>query len=130
MNKTKERPTSQPITVNIDKLSAMLSCGHATARKIGEQAGAKIVIGRRVLYSVEKVKIAKLNQILTGYYHYYGITDNTESITAFRYNIMRSLFYCLNRRSQKKSYNWVEFLNMLDNSYPLVRPRIYVNIYE
>ena len=27
--------------------------------------------------------IAKLNQILTGYYHYYGITDNTESITAF-----------------------------------------------
>ena len=55
--------------------------------------------------------IAKLNQILTGYYHYYGITDNTESITAFRYNIMRSLFYCLNRRSQKKSYNWVEFLN-------------------
>nr|WP_288867538.1 hypothetical protein [uncultured Blautia sp.] len=26
MNKTKERPTSQPITVNIDKLSAMLSC--------------------------------------------------------------------------------------------------------
>ena len=56
MNKTKERPTSQPITVNKDKLSAMLSCGHATARKIGEQAGAKIVIGRRVLYSVEKVK--------------------------------------------------------------------------
>ena len=56
MNKTKERPTSQPITVNIDKLSAMLSYGHATVRMIGEQAGAKIVIGRRVLYSVEKVK--------------------------------------------------------------------------
>ena len=77
-----------------------------------------------------KEMIAKPNQLLTGYYHYYGITDNTESITAFRYNIMRSLFYCLNRKSQKKSYNWVEFLNMLDNSYPLVRPRIYVNIYE
>ena len=44
MNKTKERPTSQPITVNIDKLSAMLSCGHATARKIGEQAGASKAI--------------------------------------------------------------------------------------
>ena len=56
MNKTKERPSSQPITGNIDKLSAMLSCAHATARKIGEQAGAKIIIGRRVLYSVEKVK--------------------------------------------------------------------------
>ena len=78
----------------------------------------------------EIVQMVQNNQILTGYYHYYGITDNTESITAFRYNIMRSLFYCLNRRSQKKSYNWVEFLNMLDNSYPLVRPRIYVSIYE
>ena len=30
---------------------------------------------------------AKLNQILTGYYHYYGITDNTERITAFRYHV-------------------------------------------
>ena len=56
MNKTKERETSQPMTVDIEGLSAMLSCGHATARKIGEQAGAKIVIGRRVLYSVDMVK--------------------------------------------------------------------------
>ncbi len=56
MNKTKERSTDLPITVDIETLSAMLSCGHATARKIGQQAGAKIVIGRRVLYSVEKVK--------------------------------------------------------------------------
>ena len=56
MNKTKERNTSQPITVDIETLSAMLSCGYATARKIGQQAGAKIVNGRRVLYSVEKVK--------------------------------------------------------------------------
>ncbi|HBL6275402.1 TPA: hypothetical protein LR738_000622 [Clostridioides difficile] len=56
MNKTKERNTSQPITVDIETLCAMLSCGYATARKIGQQAGAKIVIGRRVLYSVEKVK--------------------------------------------------------------------------
>ena len=60
----------------------------------------------------------------------YGITDNSERITAFRYNVMKSLFYWLNRRSQKKSYNWVEFLNMIDNSYPLVRARIYVSIYD
>ena len=49
MNKTKIRATEQPIAVDIEGLSAMLSCGRATARKIGEQAGAKIVIGRRVL---------------------------------------------------------------------------------
>ncbi|MFR3494917.1 MAG: group II intron maturase-specific domain-containing protein [Blautia sp.] len=44
--------------------------------------------------------ISKLNEILTGYFHYYGITDNSERITAFRYNVMKSLFYWLNRRSQ------------------------------
>ena len=56
MNKTKERETKQLIAVDINKLSAMLSCGECSARKIGEQAGARIVIGRRVLYSVDKVK--------------------------------------------------------------------------
>ena len=74
--------------------------------------------------------IGKLNQIFTGYFHYYGITDNSDRIGAFRYNVMKSLFYWLNRRGQKKSYNWVEFLNMIDNSYPLVRARIYVSVYE
>ena len=34
----------------------MLSCGHTTAKKIGEDAGARIIIGRRVLYSVNKIK--------------------------------------------------------------------------
>lgn len=56
MKKTKNRETQEKIAVDIESLSAMLSCGHATARKIGEQAKAKIVIGRRVLYSVEKIK--------------------------------------------------------------------------
>ena len=73
---------------------------------------------------------AKLNQILVGYYHYYGITDNSDRITAFRYRVMKSLFYWLNRRSQKRSYNWVEFLDMIDNAYPLKRAKIYVSIYE
>lgn len=56
MNKTSLRDTQQLLAVDIDKLSAMLSCGHATARKIGEQAEARINIGRRVLYSVDKIQ--------------------------------------------------------------------------
>ena len=56
MHKTKERKEIQPLAVDIEGLSALLSCGHATARKIGEQAEAKIVIGRRVLYSVDRVR--------------------------------------------------------------------------
>ncbi|WP_270395552.1 hypothetical protein [Blautia obeum] len=56
MNKTTQRKTDQQITVDVEKLAGMLSCGRATARKIGEQAGARITIGRRVLYSVDAVK--------------------------------------------------------------------------
>ena len=56
MNKTSLREAEEVITVDIEKLSAMLSCGRATARKIGEQAEAKICIGRRVLYSVDRVR--------------------------------------------------------------------------
>lgn len=56
MNKTKARKIEYPLAVDIDGLSAMLSCGYVTARRIGEQAQAKIVVGRRVLYSVEKVR--------------------------------------------------------------------------
>lgn len=73
--------------------------------------------------------IGKLNQILVGYYHYYGITDNFRAIDSFRYRVERSLFYWLNRRSQKVSYTWKAFGDML-KVYPLARPQIYVSIYE
>lgn len=56
MNKTFNRNDPDVIAVDIEKLSAILSCGCATARKIGEQAKARIFIGRRVLYSVNKVQ--------------------------------------------------------------------------
>ena len=72
--------------------------------------------------------IKKVNQILTGYFHYYGIIDNSVMNKKFRYNVLKSLFYWLNRRSQKKSYTWERFLHMIDEAYPLVKPRVYVNL--
>lgn len=56
MLQTKQRKTNRKLAVDIEGLAAMLSCGQATARKIGEDAGARILIGRRVLYSVNKVE--------------------------------------------------------------------------
>lgn len=81
----------------------------------------------RILPLAQTVK--KLNQTLTGYYHYYGITDNYKGIDDFCYRVRRSLYYWLNRRSQKKSYTWEGFNAMLKD-YPLARPKIYVSIYE
>lgn len=71
----------------------------------------------------------KVNQMLEGYYHYYGITDNSKSISDFCYRVRGSLFYWLNRRSQKESYTWKTFCAML-KEYPLAQPKIYVSIYR
>ena len=73
--------------------------------------------------------IKKLNQMLVGYYQYYGITDNYERLDEFSFEVRRSLFFWLNRRSQRKSYNWNAFNAML-KEYPLARPKIYVSIYS
>lgn len=70
----------------------------------------------------------KLNQILIGYYHYYGITDNYRGIASMKDKIERMLFYWLNRRSQKKSYTWEGFHELLKR-FPLAKPKIYIRIY-
>jgi len=69
-----------------------------------------------------------LNQVLVGYFHYYGITDNLKMLETFVYQLRRILFKWLNRRSQRRSYTWEQFEEFLKN-FPLVKPRIYVNIY-
>lgn len=56
MNKRTTRTTENPIAVDINGLSAMLTCGRATARKIADEAEATIKINRRVLFNVEKVR--------------------------------------------------------------------------
>jgi group II intron reverse transcriptase/maturase len=64
-----------------------------------------------------------LNQVLVGYYHYYGVYGNYPMVMSFRWNALKSLFYWLNRRSQKKSYTWVGFLDMIDKGHPVERPK-------
>ena len=72
--------------------------------------------------------VKKLNEILTGYYHYYGITDNSRSLNSFYNVVWFRLFYWLNRRSQRRSYTKEGYKELM-RQFPLVRPRIYVSIY-
>ena len=72
--------------------------------------------------------IEKLNQILVGYFHYYGITDNSESLEDFCFAVRKTLYFWLNRRSERRSYDWDGFNGLL-NRYPLAKPKIYVSIY-
>ena len=48
--------TQSKITINTDELQAMLSCGRDSAIQIGEAAEARIQIGKRIFWNVEKIK--------------------------------------------------------------------------
>lgn len=65
----------------------------------------------------------KLNRKLRGYYHYYGLRGNFESLSDYFFQIKRILFRVLNRRSQRKSYNWKGF-EALAKAFKLQPPRI------
>ena len=84
---------------------------------------------RLVVFGLPAPEVIKwLNQVLTGYFHYYGITDNIAMLCKFTDRMKWILFKWLNRRSQKRSYKWEQF-NQLKRDFPIVPPRIYVSIY-
>lgn len=68
------------------------------------------------------------NNVLTGYFNYYAVTCNFRSVKIFRVRVIELIFKWLNRRSQKKSYTWSQFKQML-SVFPVVEPKIKVNIY-
>lgn len=65
----------------------------------------------------------RLNAKLRGYFNYYGIRGNAKSLVYFYDRTMNILFKWLNRRSQKRSYTWEEFKQMLQQ-FRVPRPRI------
>jgi len=67
--------------------------------------------------------MVKLNKKLRGYYEYYGIIGNSNSLRKFYRNVQRILKKWVNRRSQRKSYTWKGFRLML-KKYPMLEPKI------
>ena len=65
----------------------------------------------------------ELNSKLRGYYNYYGLIGNFESLKEFYELAMKTLYKWLNRRSQRKSFEWVEFKRVLKR-YGVLTPRI------
>jgi group II intron reverse transcriptase/maturase len=65
----------------------------------------------------------RVTRVLRGHYEYYGIRGNSVSIQRFTYWVRRAWFKCLNRRSQRRSFNWAAYARMLVR-FPLPNPRI------
>ncbi len=67
--------------------------------------------------------IARINRSLQGYYNYYAVSGNLRQVSAFRHHAEGLLKKNLNQRSQRKSYNWTEFSELLKR-LPIVRPKL------
>jgi group II intron reverse transcriptase/maturase len=65
----------------------------------------------------------RLNAKFRGYYNYYGVIGNFESLSDFFWHATKILFKWLNRRSRRKSYNRKGF-NELLKFFRIERPRI------
>jgi group II intron reverse transcriptase/maturase len=64
-----------------------------------------------------------LNAKLTGYFNHFGVHGNIRSLEFFYHQVIRQLWKYLNRRSQRKSYNWDGFRQLLAQ-LGVVRPHI------
>jgi RNA-directed DNA polymerase len=65
-----------------------------------------------------------LNAKLRGYFNYFGVFGNIDSLEYLMYAVVRSLFKYLNRRSQRRSYNWSS-LKKLFTEFGLIKPYIF-----
>jgi len=66
---------------------------------------------------------------LLGHYRYYGMSGNFRMLQNFYHQVVRLAFKWVNRRSQRKSYNWAQFLRFILFN-PLPKPKIYHSLYN
>jgi RNA-directed DNA polymerase len=59
---------------------------------------------------------------LRGHIQYFGVSDNSQRVRTYAYHVKRLLFHWLNRRSQRRSFNWPQYDDWLRSWFP--RPRI------
>jgi len=65
---------------------------------------------------------------LKGHIGYFGVTNNGRSVATFLDYAQRLFFKWMNRRSQKRSFNW-EKLSAFKKQYPCPKVKIYHNMY-
>jgi len=78
---------------------------------------------RSVIPTGELMRGAKRR--IQGHLNYYAITDNSQMCDTYCYWFTRITFKWLNRRSQRHSYNWQEFNQMLEQiKWPKARVKV------
>ena len=94
------------------KKSRLLKARESARRYIHENRNLRL----RNLFS-------KVGQKLSGFYAYFGTPGNYRAMDTLYKEAITSLMKYLNRRSQRKSYSWATFKQIL-SEFPLPKPRI------
>jgi group II intron reverse transcriptase/maturase len=66
---------------------------------------------------------------LRGHYQYYGVSGNFHALQSFYRKTRQMTFIWLNKRSQKRSFNWEQFTSFMLR-YPLPQPKLYYAFYN
>lgn len=82
---------------------------------------------RNLLKAGEIWKLLRLK--LQGHYNYYGLSGNFESIKSYYRKTLSLIFKWMNRRSQKRTWNWNTFWEYLGKN-PLPEPKLTYAIYN
>lgn len=84
-------------------------------------------VAREWIYKNRNMRLGPLfqrvGQKLIGFYAYFGVTGNSPALGRLYWVVITSLMKYLNRRSQRKSYSWTTFKQVLEE-YPIPVPRI------
>ncbi len=83
------------------------------------QLWAQAMRSRERLLTLWRTFCAKVR----GHLRYYGVSFNQRALSAFVYYATRIMYKWLNRRSQRRSYNWEQFRRYIA-AHPLPRPVI------
>jgi len=72
--------------------------------------------------------LEQVGRKLRGHYAYYGVSDNHRGLVRFYREATKLLYKWLNRRSQRRSYQWAEFKQLLQR-FPLPLPCVRVHLF-
>src|SRR5690606_22585147 len=64
-----------------------------------------------------------LRRKFLGYFNYYGVIGNSDSLWRYWRESQKIIYRSLNRRSQRKSYNWTGF-NQMWKTLGIANPKI------
>lgn len=84
---------------------------------------------RRHRHLTVKEQHGKLCEKLRGHFNYFGVNGNVGALRAVVEGVEKAWWKWLNRRSHRKSMDWVRFHELL-RVFPLPRPRVSVQLWR